>query len=116
MTLRRRIFLFIVFLCSSVVLSLAQPKLEVVGGTHYDLGIINEGVVVTRRVVFKNTGTDSLRIDSITTSCGCTLAKPSSNVAASGDSLSLTITFDTKNLSGPVRKHIFFYTNDSEQL
>jgi hypothetical protein len=80
------------------------------------LGVINEGVVVKKKLTFRNTGNDALRVYDVTTSCGCTLAKPSSEFAAPGDSLSLGITFNTKSFSGPVRKDIFFYTNDSTQL
>lgn len=63
------------FLCSLLVLSIAsQPTAPVkwVDDLIYDFGDIEHEKAVKVVFAFQNSGTDSLRIDNVRTSCGCT--------------------------------------------
>ena len=91
----------------------AQPKLRVIGGVEYKLGVIPEDTVYTKTLILKNTGDDTLLIQNVRTSCGCTVAKAASDRIAPGDSMGLPISFNTKNFDGAVKKDIYFETNDT---
>jgi len=93
--------------------TVAQAKLEVVGGMKYDVGILPEDTLYTRSLTLKNIGRDTLSIESVRTSCGCTVAKTDTNGIAPGDSTLLRVSFNTKNFDGPVKKDVYFETNDT---
>ena len=71
--MNRRHFPFIIILtCAALTSGLAQPKIQVVGGTKIDLGSIYRGAVVERKVMLKNIGSDTLVVSRVDPSCGCT--------------------------------------------
>jgi len=96
--------------------SFCQPRIMIAEGTFFNLGTIDKGVTVVRELTVKNTGTDSLIISNVSTSCGCTVAKPRTTRLAPGDSTQLDVTFYTKDIVGSsVRRQIFVRSNDSTQ-
>jgi hypothetical protein len=114
-----RTFFFFALICllsGHVAVLFAQPKLEIIGGREFILGVIPEDTIVHKTLVVKNSGTDTLRIEHVRTSCGCTVAKPSSDRVAPNDSMEIPVSFNTKNFDGPVKKEIYFETNDSTSL
>jgi hypothetical protein len=114
-----RIFFFFTLIClfsGHVAALFAQPKLEIIGGREFVLGVIPEDTVVHKTLIVKNSGTDTLRIENVRTSCGCTVAKPASDRVAPSDSMEISVSFNTKNFDGPVKKEVYFETNDSTSL
>lgn len=62
-----------------------------------NIGKIKSDTIVSFRYVFKNTGTDSLRVLFVKPDCNCTGYKLSSNKVATNDSIVLSIDIDMHN-------------------
>ena len=92
----------------------AQPKLEIEGGTKFDLGNIYRGTVVEKKLTLKNTGSGTLIVDKVEVSCGCTGTVVSNDHIPPGQTGTLLITFNSKNFSGNVRKTLTVSTNVPE--
>ncbi|MGA2625009.1 MAG: DUF1573 domain-containing protein [Bacteroidota bacterium] len=114
--LRCRLSLFFPIALLVLTSAFSQPKIVVVEGTTFDFGKVEEGNTVTKTLTLKNTGSDSLIISNVSTSCGCTVAKSSARNLAPGDSAALTIAFYTKDVVGTsVKRQVFVRSNDSTQ-
>jgi hypothetical protein len=104
--------LFFLFLCPILSLPLsAQPRLEIAGGNKFDLGRINRGSVVERKVELKNIGNETLVLEKVEASCGCTGTVVSKDQIPAGQTGTVLITFNSKNFSGPVHKSVTVRTN-----
>ncbi len=94
-------------------LLIAQPKLDVVGGTKLDFGNLYTGNGHKHNIVLRNVGTETLVISNVSATCGCTGTLMSENDIAPGDSGILSISFNPNRLSGPVEKAVSFDANDT---
>ena len=107
-----------ILLAAAVVIagspSLAQPKLIIVEGMHFDLGSIPRGSVVQRSLTLSNPGSDTLVLGRVDVSCGCTGTVVSSTAIPPHASGSLLITFNSKNFSGPVEKSVTIHSNAAD--
>ena len=91
----------------------AQPKLKIVDGSKFDLGAIDRGLVVEKKLALKNVGTDTLVLGAVEVSCGCTGTVMSDSRIAPGKSGSLLITFNSKNFAGPIHKSVTVNSNSA---
>ena len=110
----RNIFLL---LAAASVFSLslfAQPKLTV-NKTTIDAGKLYSGEVFNARWIVKNTGNDTLKIQDVHTSCGCTSAKIPKNILLPGAFDTLDVKFNSTNFHGKVAKYIEIISNDPAQ-
>lgn len=84
---------------------------------RHDFGVIRQGEVVTARVAVRNTGQRDLRIEAVSTSCGCTTAEVEPDVIPPGSEGTLTIRYDSgvHPDSGQVRRDIFVASNDPDE-
>ena len=81
-----------------------------------DLGILKEGKIYHEHFPFKNEGTDTLYINQVKTSCGCTIAKfPSYSIAPNGVD-TIFVDFDTKDKHGDFEKVIHVFSNAHNKL
>src|SRR5437867_2642183 len=96
---------------SSIVM--CQPRIEVLEGMKFELGTLYEGSVVLRQVSVKNDGADTLLISSVTTSCGCTVAKISSSRIGPLDTARISISFDSRDVQGEIKRDVYIISNDS---
>ena len=110
----RTLLLVSLLLCGASLVG-AQPKLEIVGGSKFDLGSVYRGVLATQHVTLKNRGTETLLISRVDVSCGCTGTMVSNDHIAPGDTGSLLITFNSKNFRGKVHKTLTVNSNDPAQ-
>jgi hypothetical protein len=92
----------------------AQPRLAVQEGAQFDLGKVFRGTQVERTLTLKNTGTDTLIIEHVNTSCGCTGTILKNNRIPPGGTTPLQIKFDSKNFTGNVHKSVGVYSNGGE--
>jgi len=94
-----------------------QPRIMVEGGTNLDFGTINRGDVIKKKIVVRNTGTDTLILRRVVPSCGCTGAVAAGDHILPGQSGSVDITFNSQNFTGAVHKTVSIETNvpDSPQ-
>lgn len=74
----------------------------------YDFGTIREGDgIVVRNFNYTNVGTDTLFVQSVATSCGCTATKHNKAGVAPGQSDSIIVSFDPSGLSQEVFRYIY---------
>jgi len=88
-----------------------EPKIDFENPV-FSFGELDRGKEVTTKYKFKNAGTGKLVLKDITTSCGCTSAKPEKESFAPGESGEIEVTFDSTRFSGPITKEITILSND----
>jgi len=78
----------------------------------FDFDTITEGTVVSYEFNFTNTGVNDLHVRKISTSCGCTISKTSSEIIKGGQEGSITVDFNSTNKKGYQRQTITIITNN----
>lgn len=96
--------------------TLRKPEIEVIP-TFIDLGdVTKEGFNYTFTV--KNIGDKPLKIERVSTSCGCTLATIKSELILPKEGADLLVTFNPKlmdeEVKGKISRIIFIKSNDPE--
>lgn len=116
--MNRRLILPIVVLAASFALVACggQPDAQL-QTTFHDFGDVPQFDVVTTDIVLQNTGTGTLQIGSVTTSCGCTSASVRETQVEAGGETVLTIRYDSglHPDNGPIYRTVFVETNDPDQ-
>jgi hypothetical protein len=98
-------------LVAITVVGFCQPKISV-DKTKIDMGVIYNGETKKARIVIKNIGSDSLKIVSVSTSCGCTTVKRPKEYLRRGEQDAVEIEFNSTGFRGRVEKHVSIMTND----
>ncbi len=85
--------------------------------TQHDFGVIEQGTVASLDVPVRNVGTEDLRIEAVSTSCGCTTATVEPEVIPPGGEGTLRIRYNSglHPDSGPIRRDIFIASNDPDE-
>ncbi len=93
-----------------------QPDIAV-DTTRHDFGSIPQGQVATAEITVRNTGQGALKIEAVSTSCGCTSARVEPTTIPPGGEGRLLIRYDSglHPDSGPVRRHIYIASNDPDE-
>ena len=92
-----------------------QPSISV-DTLEFDFGDITLGEVVSRELVVSNTGSGTLVIESLSTSCGCTKAVLDRMEIPAGESAILHITYDSGShgrVTGYVSRRVYIKSNDA---
>jgi hypothetical protein len=92
----------------------AGPRIQFAEPT-YDFGEIQAGELVKHDFVFTNLGTETLRIDQVRTSCGCTAAGQWDRELAPGATGKIPIQFTSASFRGQVLKTVTVISNDPRQ-
>ena len=80
----------------------------------YDFGTVAQGTPVKHVFKFKNVGSDTLRIEQVKTSCGCTAAWESSKIIPPDKEGQIEVTFNTASQLGKASKTVYVVSNDVE--
>lgn len=105
-----------IMLIASAFQLISQPKLEIVGGESYDWGKISpKNNPVKADIVLRNIGKDTLKIENVKPSCGCTTAPLDKNILPAGDSTMLHVSINIGGTTGKFHKSISIYTNEESQ-
>ena len=103
--------LFLVF--SAALLFAGRPLIKI-EEPDFDFGSIYRGEKAEHTFIVRNDGTDTLRIQNVRSSCGCTVPTLAKRNLAPGESTQLTAIFDSGRFIGSVTKQIYVYSNDME--
>ncbi len=122
MSSQSRVFVLILLLCTSLLLSCLEngealegpPSIKFDKFVH-DYGKLTQGDKVHYTFKFQNVGGDALVIAKIRKSCGCTTARATVKTLKPGQSAGIEIEFNTKGIRGNVRKRVYVHSNDPEQ-
>jgi hypothetical protein len=84
-----------------------------VAATRHDFGQVKQGDVVTTEIVLRNTGKEELKIEAVSTSCGCTSAQVKPEIILPGSEGKLLVRYDSGAHpdKGHVRRHIYIASN-----
>jgi hypothetical protein len=80
----------------------------------FDFGEMDQNQARDAQTFIKNVGADTLRIENVRPTCGCTAADLTTTVLAPGESTELQITFNSKKFSGQVSKQVHIVSNDPD--
>ncbi|GBD89877.1 hypothetical protein BMS3Abin04_00590 [bacterium BMS3Abin04] len=103
--------IFFILLTGPVFAQTVGPKITA-KNPKFDFGKVLQHRYVSHNFVIFNSGDDTLKIEGVTSSCGCTVAQLTKDELLPGDSTVIKATFNTGNRRGKQRKHIYIYTND----
>ena len=87
------------------------PSIQVERSIH-DFGRITDEASVTTSFRFTNTGTATLKIERIESSCGCTVPALEKLEYAPGESGEVTVEFDPRRREGPQNRAVTIVSND----
>lgn len=94
-----------------------NPKIEI-SPASFDFGQIDFGVIAKKTFEIKNSGTDVLKINRVSTSCSCTTAKVSDENLEPGQTAELLVSYDTAAMGtgshgkGNQQRIIYVRSND----
>jgi len=95
----------------------SPPRIEIVPGS-YDFGVIPYRAVEVSFTV-RNIGGSPLKIEGISTSCGCTRAAAAKEELLPGEETELRVTFDPnlmeERLTGRIYRVVYVKSNDPER-
>ena len=80
----------------------------------FSFGDIDNIKTVNRDIEFQNIGDQTLVIDKVKASCGCTTGSLEKKELAPSESSKVSVSFNPKGRSGTQRKSVTFFTNDVE--
>lgn len=108
-----RLFALLIFFVPIVLFAQQGPKFEIPGGETIDLGSRLRNAEVNHEIEFKNSGDETLKIVSVSTTCGCSSALISSDAILPGEAGSIKFTFNGIGM-GPVTKSVIVTTNEAQ--
>lgn len=111
---QRMTFIFGTLLLTAVA-AVAQPAIQVVENKNFDFGELLRGTIAEKKVLIKNTGSESLQLADIEASCGCTGTAPSQRSIPPGQSAVLSISFNSRNFTGKVHKTVTVHSNATNE-
>lgn len=97
-----------------VLIDAYSPPQLVVPTTKVELGLIPMEEHVKTAITLSNHGGQLLLIKKVESSCGCTVAKPTSSALKAGASTTLMVDMDTRLKLGPIKKTIDIESNDPQ--
>ena len=83
---------------------------------EFDFGKIREGEKVAHIFAFENKGPGNLVIESVTTSCGCTVPKFDRSPLPAGKGGNLEVVFDSDGKNGMQTKTISVRSNSKKEI
>jgi len=108
---------FIITLCIITLFgfseSMAQPKLEVIGGSTYDWGKVPFSKGPLKGIIkLKNAGNQPLKISEVKPGCGCTTAPLDKKYLKPGEFATMNVTLNPGSSSGELVKGLTISSND----
>lgn len=86
----------------------AQAQLKVAGGNQISFGkIYQTGALVHKNFTIENAGQDTVTINGVSTSCGCTVALISDSTLAPGQKSEVKVQFNPTGYIGEVTKYVY---------
>jgi hypothetical protein len=94
--------------------SIAQEEKIALGQNTWDFGNIKKNQVVKHEFEIKNNLSRILKINDVTTSCGCTASQARKKVLAPGESTAITVEFNSKGYNGGTSQFVYVTTDDPQ--
>lgn len=112
----KSIVLSFAFILALSLSAYAQPKIEIIGGDTYDWGKVDGKIEnLTGTFIIKNVGSQTLRINEVKPTCGCTYAPLTKNVLDPNDTAMVHVTLRIGSNAGKNTKSIIIKSNDASR-
>ena len=79
----------------------------------FDFGSALQNKTLTKEFVVRNFGSTDLVIESVSTTCGCTVGQLDTRRIKPGMSVPLRVSLETRTYSGPLRRAVLIRSNDT---
>lgn len=89
----------------------AAPRLTIDLPVH-DFGTVEQGTRVEHSFKIRNTGSASLQVSKIDSSCGCTAGVSADGIVPPGRDTWITVSLDTAKIAGRTAKTVVVHSND----
>ena len=111
--MKKIILLILGIVFSTVIFAQTMVKGPVMtfDAKSHDFGDVKQGEKVSHTFKYKNTGADTLKIDNVVSSCGCTVPQEYAKVVPPGVSATITVVFDSTGKMGVVNKTLTILSN-----
>lgn len=98
----------------SLVISLnAQQKFKAIGSDVHNFGRVTKGSILKHTFQLKNVSKQTVTIEKIQSSCGCTAALISKKVLKPNEVARITAEFNTEGFAGFQEKYIYVYEKNN---
>jgi hypothetical protein len=91
-----------------------QPQNKAPDPASWDFGNIKKNQIVKHEFEIKNNLSRILKINDVTTSCGCTASEARKKVLAPGESTAITVEFNSKGYKGATSQFVYVTTDDPQ--
>ena len=78
---------------------------------EWDFGQVKQGEILKHDFLLKNETADVLKINSVNTSCGCTVSQSEKKSLKPGESTKISVSFNTRGYSGAVKQYVYVNTD-----
>jgi len=109
----RKAFVIVLVLLAMKTAS-SQPLLKV-SPESYDFGITVPNSIIVHKAWIKSSGTDTVRVEKVSTGCTCTSMPLEKDKIAPGDSVQVEIRWNTNRMRGPSKQYPRIYYKNSEK-
>ncbi len=93
----------------------AGPRMEISPETH-DFGNAKQNQALVKEFEIENIGSENLELGRISTSCGCTVAKPEVKLLKPGGKTLLKVTLETRRYKGQLQRSVSIASNDPRRV
>jgi hypothetical protein len=80
----------------------------------WDFGSIKKNQIVKHEFEIKNNLSRTLKINDVTTSCGCTASEAKKKILAPGESTGISVEFNSKGYKGQTSQFVYVTTDDPD--
>lgn len=101
------------FSCSGAQAGLNAVEIKV-NPYEWDFGQVKQGSIVKHNFIFKNESNDVLGINSIHTSCGCTVSDSDKKSLLPQSSTTITVSFNSQGYLGAVQQFVYVNTDSAD--
>lgn len=110
----KKVFVVIALFAALVQAQFRGPKIRFAHET-YDFGQVKQGEIVKHAFLVMNDGDDTLKISNVVTSCGCTAFDLAKRELMPGETVTLTVEFNSHGRIGQQTKYISIMSNDKDK-
>jgi hypothetical protein len=97
---------------SAAVMPAARAPRLSVEPAHFDFGQVRPQRTLQKEFALRNFGASELRVEGVSTDCGCTAALLDDRVLPPGGRATLRVTFETRDSRGRVSRQVLVRSND----
>ena len=81
---------------------------------EWDFGQVKQGEILKHDFLLKNETADVLKINSVNTSCGCTVSQSAKKSLLPGESTTISVSFNSRGYLGETKQFVYVNTDNAD--